>query len=490
MEKMKINIEIEDNVELQPINRGKFLDADTIAKLKSMEIGQSFVVLKVQQVMVIQQWGRKVGKRFTSRKIYTGERKDKNFTFRVWLEGNCKPVEPKPKKHDYAKNKPESFGSLSTSKVESDGVGSATERSKVPNEILTLVELKEENRMIVEDLDKIKKILRSFFSSGDKTFCDPNCGTGIEICEAVRELFDQRHGAQNIINRVTGFCENESYLLSAKRNLMHTFEKYGNHCLTSQEFSGMIKIENFLTYEEMKVKFDVFLGNPPFNEPTNSKHASSKKKGRANLSVQFIERAMEFLAPGGVIAFITSDHFLRPTSRVRNIMVENGHFIHADITTDQIKKEYFPGIGSTFTWWVWQNVEGENAVVCEGKHLPNSVLSSKVYANTGKYDDWVFSLGKTGDCFDWKRTKNNPTPLIVARTVIVPLSSTSKTVIYDGSNMPKNKDFYYHVFQNSSDANKVRDHLLSEEGKRMIKINKSGPALSKEVFINMPLVEL
>ena len=170
MEKMKINIEIEDNVELQPINRGKFLDADTIAKLKSMEIGQSFVVLKVQQVMVIQQWGRKVGKRFTSRKIYTGERKDKNFTFRVWLEGNCKPVEPKPKKHDYAKNKPESFGSLSTSKVESDGVGSATERSKVPNEILTLVELKEENRMIVEDLDKIKKILRQELGYKDFNF--------------------------------------------------------------------------------------------------------------------------------------------------------------------------------------------------------------------------------------------------------------------------------------------------------------------------------
>ena len=168
---MKINIEIEDNIE-KPLGRGRksLLDADTIAKLKSMEIGQSFVVSKVQQVSSILLWGRKVGKRFTSRKIYTGERKDKNFHFRVWLEGNCKPVEPKPKKHDYDKNKPESFGSLPTSKVKSDGVGSATERSKVPNEILTLVELKEENRMIVEDLDKIKKILRQELGYKDFNF--------------------------------------------------------------------------------------------------------------------------------------------------------------------------------------------------------------------------------------------------------------------------------------------------------------------------------
>ena len=167
---MKINIEIEDNIELQPINRGKFLDADTIAKLKSMKIGQSFVVSKVQQVSVIQMWGRKVGKRFTSRKIYTGARKDKNFTFRVWLAGDCKPVEPKPQKRDYTKNQPESFGSLPTSKVKSDGVGSATERSKVPNEILTLVELKEENRMIVEDLDKIKRILKEELGYQDFNF--------------------------------------------------------------------------------------------------------------------------------------------------------------------------------------------------------------------------------------------------------------------------------------------------------------------------------
>jgi len=168
---MKINIEIEDNIE-KPIGRGRksLLDSDTIAKLKSMEIGQSFVVSKVQQVSSIQMWGRKVGKKFSSSKIYTGERKDKNFHFRVWLEGNCKPVEPKPKKHDYDKNKPESFGSLPTSKVESDGVGSATERSKVPNEILTLIELKEENRMIVEDLDKIKKILRQELGYKDFNF--------------------------------------------------------------------------------------------------------------------------------------------------------------------------------------------------------------------------------------------------------------------------------------------------------------------------------
>ena len=69
----------------------------------------------------------------------------------------------------------------------------------------------------------------------------------------------------------------------------------------------------------------------------------------------------------------------------------------------------------------------------------------------------------------------------------MPLSSTNKLAIYDGNNMPANKDFYYHVFDNNMQAQKVVDFFLSDEGKRLVKINKSGPALTKEVLINMPI---
>jgi len=173
---MKINIE--DNIPIPDRGRkSSVVTKELITQLKSMTKGQSFLVNKVSTVASIQMWGRKVGKRFRSEKQYKGERKDNNFHFRVWLAGDVKPIEPKPQKHDYTKNQPESFGSLSTSKVESDGVGSATERSKVPNEILTLIELKEENRMIVDDLNKIKNVLRqelgySDFSLGSIEFME------------------------------------------------------------------------------------------------------------------------------------------------------------------------------------------------------------------------------------------------------------------------------------------------------------------------------
>lgn len=156
-----MEIKIEQGFDLPPRgNKSHFLTQEIKDKLLKMSIGDSFVVEKITTVSYIQYWGKTIGKRFSSRKVYKGERKDKNFHFRVWLEGDRVPEPVKSRKNDYAKNQPKTFGSLSKKASESDGEGSATERSKVPSEILTLIELKEENRMIVDDLNQIKRILK------------------------------------------------------------------------------------------------------------------------------------------------------------------------------------------------------------------------------------------------------------------------------------------------------------------------------------------
>jgi hypothetical protein len=88
---MKIHIELEDNI-VKPCKKTSFLNSEAKKTLQSMEKGQSFIVKKSSQVQHIQVYGRSVGKRFSSRKIYTGERQDTNFHFRVWLEGDREPI--------------------------------------------------------------------------------------------------------------------------------------------------------------------------------------------------------------------------------------------------------------------------------------------------------------------------------------------------------------------------------------------------------------
>jgi uncharacterized protein YjiK len=77
---MKLNIEIEDNVELQTINRGKFLDADTIAKLKSMKIDQSFVVSKVHRLLPYKCGVEGLAKDLFQEKFILVQEKTKTFT--------------------------------------------------------------------------------------------------------------------------------------------------------------------------------------------------------------------------------------------------------------------------------------------------------------------------------------------------------------------------------------------------------------------------
>lgn len=304
-------------------------------------------------------------------------------------------------------------------------------------------------------------------------FLDPDvgCGRGIFVRVVEERLRKYGHSDENISARVYGYTSEPIIK---------------NFLVTRYSLVGNYEVKNVLE-EEIDMKFDVILGNPPYNEATTSEHASSMKKGRANLSIQFIEKGLSALKENGIIAYVTPDHWLRPTSRVRDTLKKDGHFVHANLSSDDIKKEHFPGVGSTFTWWVWAKNKGKNNFICEGKKLPENILDCKMYANTGKYDDWQFVLGRKGICFDWKRTKNNSSVLVPKKTVLMPLSSTNKLAIYDGENMPVNKDFYYHVFDSNMQAQKVVDFFLSEEGKRLVKVNKSGPALTKEILDNMPI---
>ena len=141
--------------------------------LRDIKAGQSFTVKTESHKLTVQLYGRKIGKRFSSRKIYEGNTKGRNapYHFRIWCEsGKVKPIPTSKPPSRNAKLK--SFGSLSKSETKSDADGNATTRHDISPEILAIAELKEENKNIVDDISKIKKILREELktTSLDKKF--------------------------------------------------------------------------------------------------------------------------------------------------------------------------------------------------------------------------------------------------------------------------------------------------------------------------------
>ena len=153
----KFEINVEDNVEKPSLVRGYILDKKIMKQLRNMKAGQSFTVKTESQKNTILLYGRKIGKLFSSRKIYDGDRRGANAPhhFRIWSDNG----KPKPLAKTNYENGVKNFGSLTKSNV-SKGEGDATTRHKVSNDVLAMAELRADNKRIVEDIDKIKKILK------------------------------------------------------------------------------------------------------------------------------------------------------------------------------------------------------------------------------------------------------------------------------------------------------------------------------------------
>ena len=156
----KLEIKIEDGIEKPDYTGKNILTGETMKSLRNMKAGQSFTVKTESHKLTVQMYGRKIGKVFSSRKIYEGNTKGKNtpYHFRIW----CESGKPKPlAKTNYESQKSivKNFGSLTKGNV-SDGDGDATTRHRVSNDVLAMAELRADNKRIVEDLDKIKQILK------------------------------------------------------------------------------------------------------------------------------------------------------------------------------------------------------------------------------------------------------------------------------------------------------------------------------------------
>ena len=169
----KIEIKIEDGIEQHEVERNNMLDDKTRELLKNIKVGQSFTVKTASEKLIIQNYGRHIGKRFSSRIIYDGTTKGINAPhhFRLWCDSK-KPT-PIPDKK-YKDSKLKSFGSMSKTQVSktqvSDGDGDATVRHSVSDDVLAMAELRADNKRIVEDIDRIKQILKEELGHDLETF--------------------------------------------------------------------------------------------------------------------------------------------------------------------------------------------------------------------------------------------------------------------------------------------------------------------------------
>jgi len=221
------------------------------------------------------------------------------------------------------------------------------------------------------------------------------------------------------------------------------------------------------------MKFDVVVGNPPYNEASQSDKHTTKQKGARNVWTYFFEVFSTSIKSDGFISFITPNHWLRDTNKVKQCMMK-GEIVWAE--TADIKR-HFPNIGSTFTAWLWSpKQEKGHTVFCNGVPVNISQNLIPLIANSTE-EDWLFlaqDFGRTP--LAWTRT-GNILKMRMPCVVIEQASPMKKVYLWDGITRPKG-DWYYHNFENVNDCNDVLNFLQSSDGQRILGLVRSGMSMT------------
>jgi site-specific DNA-methyltransferase (adenine-specific) len=106
------------------------------------------------------------------------------------------------------------------------------------------------------------------------------------------------------------------------------------------------------------MKFDVIIGNPPYQEGGRDDQANK-------LWPLFVKKAYDLVEDNGHVAMITPNGWMQPTADIGkgtgknalsifNDIFKKNNLILANIDSDAIRETHFKGVGSTFSYYLFQ----------------------------------------------------------------------------------------------------------------------------------------
>lgn len=165
------------------------------------------------------------------------------------------------------------------------------------------------------------------------TIFDPAIGGGQFVKEVERRKRAAGKTDAEIANTVFGI----------EQNILRK-----NYAVNKHKLVGNYTVDNFLEKDFKNMKFDVIVGNPPYQDGT-------KDGGQNKIYNQFCKKSLDLLNPDGTLAFVTPTSVLKESKRFSLIGLEGLKLV--DFRADS----YFD-VGINICWWLVDRTYRDNKV--------------------------------------------------------------------------------------------------------------------------------
>lgn len=192
--------------------------------------------------------------------------------------------------------------------------------------------------------EMLDNIPEEMFVSDTTTFLDPAMGGGQFLKSVILKLRKYGHSDDNIAGRVFGYETN-------KMRVKFAAKQCGN--------VGKFVVKDFLD-EDMDKKFDVIIGNPPFQ------HNGSSKGNK--LWPKFVITASRMLAKDGYMAMVIPAGWSSGGNNIpgnKGIIKDVFQKFNLKYASFKNLQKFFPNIGVSFSYFIMNNSPSENCCVIE-----------------------------------------------------------------------------------------------------------------------------